>query len=102
LGNAEDDYYGFLGEEGQLEDSQAVAIKRVVAYQLNRMMKRQSLTKVELARRMKTSRAALDRLLDPQNPSVTLHTLRSAAKAVGGELKISLEVPHRLHQISRE
>lgn len=83
----------FLGEEGLLEDSQAVAIKRVVAFQLNRMMKRQSLTKVELARRMKTSRAALDRLLDPQNPSVTLHTLHSAAKAVGGELKISLDVP---------
>ena len=83
----------FLEEEGLLEDSQAVAIKRVIAFQLTQMMKRQSLTKVELARRMKTSRAALDRLLDPQNPSVTLHTLHSAAKAVGGELKISLDVP---------
>jgi DNA-binding Xre family transcriptional regulator len=83
----------FLAEEGLLEDSQAVAIKRVIAFQLAQMMEKQSLTKVELARRMKTSRAALDRLLDPRNPSVTLHTLHCAAKAVGGELKISLEVP---------
>jgi antitoxin HicB len=75
----------FLGEEGLLEDAQAVAIKRVIAWQ--------AMTKVELARRMNTSRAALDRLLDPENPSVTLHTLHSAAKAVGGRLNVSLEVP---------
>jgi DNA-binding Xre family transcriptional regulator len=83
----------FLEEEGLLGDAQAVAIKRVIAFQLSELMIKQSLTKVELARRMKTSRAALDRLLDPQNPSVTLHTLQCAAKAVGGQLKISLEVP---------
>ncbi len=83
----------FLEEEGLLEDAQAVAIKRVIAFQLSQLMVQQSLSKMELARRMKTSRAALDRLLDPQNPSVTLHTLQSAAKAVGGQLKISLEVP---------
>lgn len=83
----------FLEEEGLLEDARAVAIKRIIAFQLSELMTKQSLTKVELARRMKTSRAALDRLLDPHNPSVTLHTLQSAAKAIGGELKISLEVP---------
>lgn len=83
----------FLAEDGLLEDAQAVAVKRVIAWQLRQLMKRQALTKVELARRMHTSRAALDRLLDPENPSVTLHTLHSAAKAVGGELKISLEMP---------
>ncbi len=83
----------FLEEEGLLEDAQAVAIKRVIAFQLSQLMVQQSLSKMELARRMKTSRAALDRLLDPQNPSVTLHTLQSAARAVGGQLKISLEVP---------
>jgi DNA-binding Xre family transcriptional regulator len=65
----------------------------VIAFQLSELMIKQSLTKVELAMRMNTSRAALDRLLDPQNPSVTLHTLQRAAKAVGGQLKISLEVP---------
>jgi DNA-binding Xre family transcriptional regulator len=83
----------FLGDEGLLEDAQAVAVKRVIAWQLDELMKRQALTKVELARRMNTSRAALDRLLDPDNPSVTLHTLHSAAKALGGKLKISLELP---------
>lgn len=83
----------FLSKEGLLEDAQAVAIKRVIAWQLDQVMKRQALTKVELARRMNTSRAALDRLLDPENPSVTLHTLQNAAKAVGGKLNVSLEVP---------
>ena len=83
----------FLQEEGLLEDAQAVAIKRVLAFQLAQLMKQQSLSKVELAKRMNTSRAALDRLLDPRNSSVTLHTLHNAAKAVGGELKIALEVP---------
>jgi len=87
------DFAEFLSEEGLLEDAQAVAIKRVIAWQLDQLMKRQAMTKVELARRMNTSRAALDRLLDPENPSVTLHTLHSAAKAVGGRLNVSLEVP---------
>jgi hypothetical protein len=55
-------------------------------------MKKQRLTKAEMARRMETSRAALDRLLDPDNPSVTLQTLQSAAAAVGGRLRIKLEI----------
>ena len=87
------DFAEFLGEEGLLEDAQAVAIKRVIAWQLEQLMKQQALTKVELAKRMNTSRAALDRLLDPENPSVTLHTLHNAAKAVGCRLNVSLEVP---------
>ncbi len=82
----------FLDEEGLLEDAQAIATKRVIAYQLAQLMKNQALTKMEMAKRMHTSRAALDRLLDPQNPSVTLQTLQSAASAVGGKLKITLEV----------
>jgi len=82
----------FLDEEGLLEDAQAVATKRVIAYQLAQQMKNQALTKMEMAERMHTSRAALDRLLDPRNPSVTLQTLQSAASAVGGKLKITLEV----------
>ena len=87
------DFAEFLCEEGLLEDAKAVAVKRVIAWQLDQLMKRQAMTKVELARRMNTSRAALDRLLDPENSSVTLHTLHSAAKAVGGRLNVSLEVP---------
>ena len=59
------DFAEFLEEEGMLEDAQTVAIKRVIAWQLGQLMKRQALTKVELARRMNTSRASLDRLLDP-------------------------------------
>jgi antitoxin HicB len=82
----------FLEEEGLLEDAQAMATKRVIAYQLAQLMRNQALTKMEMAKRMHTSRAALDRLLDPGNPSVTLQTLQSAASAVGGKLKITLEV----------
>lgn len=89
IGGSFDD---FLEEEGLLQDAQAVAIKRVIAHQLARLMKEQALTKVELAKRMSTSRAALDRLLDPENPSVTLQTLQSAATAVGGKISITLEV----------
>jgi len=82
----------FLEQEGLLQDAQAVAIKRVIAYQLAQLMKDQAMTKVELAKRMRTSRAALDRLLDPENTSVTLQTLQSAATAVGGKITIALEV----------
>jgi len=82
----------FLDEEGLLQDAQAVAAKRLIAHQLAKLMEEQSLTKMELARRMRTSRAALDRLLDPENPSVTLQTLQSAATAVGGKLSITLEI----------
>ena len=82
----------FLDGEGLLQDAQAVAAKRLIAHQLAQLMKDQALTKIELARRMRTSRAALDRLLDPENPSVTLQTLQSAASAVGGKITIRLEL----------
>jgi antitoxin HicB len=78
----------FLSEEGLLADAEAVAIKRVLAYQLSTMMKDQRVTKTELARRMRTSRSALDRLLDPQNSSVTLQTLERAAQALGKRLRV--------------
>jgi DNA-binding Xre family transcriptional regulator len=81
----------FLREDDLLEEATAVGIKRVVAHQLAALMEEQGLTKVEMARRMETSRAALDRLLDPENPSVTLQTLQSAAAAVGGRLRVQLE-----------
>lgn len=77
-----------LKEDGLLADVEAVAIKRVVAMQLAGMMKKQRITKAELARRMKTSRSALDRLLDPRNSSVTLQTLERAAQALGKRLRV--------------
>jgi antitoxin HicB len=80
----------FLIDEGLSEEVMAVAAKRVIAYQLADFMRSQALTKTEMARRMGTSRAALERLLDPDNTSVTLQTLQSAARAVGGRLEIRI------------
>jgi len=82
------DYDDFLHKEGLLADAEAVAIKRVVAFQLSAMMKKKRISKAELARRMKTSRSALDRLLDPGNASVTLQTLERAAQALGKRLRV--------------
>ena len=80
----------FLKEDGIYEVSTARAIKRVIARQLDALMQTQGLTKSGLAKRMKTSRAQLDRLLDPDNESVTLATLTRAAQAVGRNLRMEL------------
>lgn len=80
----------FLKEEGIYEHVTARAIKRVIARQLDVLMQDQGLTKSNLAKRMKTSRAQLDRLLDPDNESVTLGTLTRAAQAVGRQLRMEL------------
>jgi antitoxin HicB len=80
----------FLEAEGLREAATAVAAKRVIAFQLASAMDAKGLTKAEMARRMGTSRAALERLLDPDNTSVTLQTLQSAARAVGGRLEIRI------------
>lgn len=87
IGSSFDD---FLKEEGIYEEVTAGAIKRVLARQLDALMEQQGMTKSELAKRMKTSRAQLDRLLDPTNESVTLGTLTRAAKAVGRNLRMEL------------
>jgi predicted XRE-type DNA-binding protein len=84
------DFDDFLEQEGLLEDAEAVATKRVIAFQIAQEMKRTHLSKSELARRMKTSRPAVERLLDPTNRSVTLSTLERAASAVGKKLKVEL------------
>jgi antitoxin HicB len=84
------DFDDFLTEEGLLEEAETVAIKRMIAYQVEKLMQEQNLSKTEMSRRMKTSRAALDRLLDPANQSVTLQTLDRAARALGKRLQISL------------
>jgi antitoxin HicB len=78
----------FLQEEAILEDATAVALKRVIAWQIAEEMKAQQITKTELARRMHTSRAALNRLLDEADPSLTLTTLASAAAALGRKANI--------------
>ena len=78
-----------LREEGLYEDVSATAIKRVVARQVEAAMRQKGLTKAEMARRMHTSRAALDRLLDPDNGAVTLSTLQKAA-IVGREIRLEL------------
>jgi len=80
----------FLKQENLFEQVQVAAIKRVVAYQIAEEMKRKKLTKTEMANRMKTSRAALERLLDPENASITLITLERAASALGKKLKVEL------------
>lgn len=80
----------FLAEEGILAEAEAVAVKRVLAFQIERLMAEQDLTKTEMARRMNTSRAAVDRLLDPSSDSATLTTLEKAAFALGRRLQVSL------------
>jgi DNA-binding Xre family transcriptional regulator len=82
----------FLDEEGILAEAEAVAVKRVLAFQLAEIMRQQKLTKTQLARRMNTSRSALERLLDPENASVTLLTLERAARALGRRIKVELAV----------
>lgn len=87
LGDTLDD---FLAEEGLLAEAEAIAIKRVIAYQISQLMDEQDLSKAEMARRMQTSRAAVGRLLDPQNESATLTTLEKAALALGKRLQVAL------------
>ncbi len=80
----------FLTEEGIREEATAHAVKRVLAWQIEQAMKAQGITKVEMARRMGTSRAHLDRLLDPDNDKVQLDTVQRAATAVGRKLRLEL------------
>lgn len=80
----------FLEEEGIRDEVEAIAIKRVLARKVAETMKAQGLTKAAMARRMQTNRMALDRLLDPDNTSVTLHTMLKAAAAVGRRVRVEL------------
>ena len=80
----------FLQEENRLEEARAIAIKRVLAWQIEQAMQAQRLTKTEMARRMHTSRTQLDRLLDPNNDKVLLQTVQRAAAAIGKQLNVEL------------
>lgn len=79
----------FLEEEGLLENVEAIAIKRVIAYELEKKIKKAHLSKTDIAEQMGTSRSALDRLLDPSNTSVTLNTLVKAAHFMGKKLHVT-------------
>jgi antitoxin HicB len=81
----------FLEEEGLLLEVEAAAVKRVIAWEFEQALAARGLTKAGLAAEMHTSRAALDRLLDPDNTSVTLSTLVNAAIAVDMQLRVNLE-----------
>ena len=83
-------FESFLEDDGIAEEAAAHAIKRVLVWQIKQAMKERGLTKSEMARRMNTSRAQLDRLLDPANDRVRLETLQRAAAALGRSLRLEL------------
>lgn len=87
IGTSFDD---FLQEEGLQAEAEAAAIKRIIAYQIEKEMAERNISKSALARKMQTSRSSLDRLLDPDNKSVTLLTMESVALALGKKLKVQL------------
>ena len=84
----------FLKEEGIFDEVRAKALKRALAEQLEDSMQVAKLTKLEMARKMATSRSQLDRVLDPNNVSVQLDTLIKAARAVGKEVEIKIKRSH--------
>ena len=83
-------FESWLDEQGIREEVTAAAIKEVIAAQLIAEMKKKGITKVRMAEMMETSRAQVDRLLDPKNKSATLETLMRAAKVVGRQLRLEL------------
>jgi antitoxin HicB len=80
----------WLAEEGMLDNVEAAAIKRVLAWQLEKSMKARNINKQMLAARMRTSRSQLDRLLDPENSAIQLDTVARAARALGKRLEVKL------------
>jgi predicted XRE-type DNA-binding protein len=92
----------FLEEEGILDETEAIAVKRVIAWQLRRAMKRRNISKYALARHLHTSRSQVDRLLDPQHTGVTIATITRAAKAVGRTLRFQMaNVPGNRRQAGK-
>lgn len=84
------DFRDFLASEGILPEVEVLALKRVVSLQLQQILEQERITKTELAARMKTSRASLDRMLDPTNPSLTVASLGKAAAALGRKVELRL------------
>ncbi len=83
-------FHDFLQETGDLAETNAAAIKRVVAWQIAQKMEEEQISKKKMAELLSTSRSSLDRLLDPTNTSITLRTLSNAAQAIGKTLQIEL------------
>ena len=80
----------FLGEEGKRDEFEAIAVKEVLAWQIEQAMKEKNISRNNLAQRMKTSRSQIGRLLDPKDGNVTLTTLQRAARMVGRSLRLEL------------
>ena len=87
IGSSFDD---FLKDEGVYNEVETIAVKRVIAWQLEEAMKARRMSKLQMARRMKTSRSQLDRLLDPSHGGVTLETLARAAQVLGRQIRVEL------------
>jgi antitoxin HicB len=87
VGSSLDD---LLQEEGTLEEINLIAAKRVIAWQISKAMEEKKLNKAAMAKEMKTSRSSLDRLLDPNNSSVSLDTIERAARVVGKRIRFEL------------
>jgi antitoxin HicB len=81
----------FLKEEGTFDETEVLAVKRVLTWQIMEIMRKLSITKMELAKRMHTSRTQVDRLLDPDNDKILLETVQRAATAVGKRMSVTLE-----------
>jgi antitoxin HicB len=92
----------FLEEEGIREEVEAIAVKRVLAWQLEQAMKQQQKTKQAMARELRTSRSQLDRLLDPQNTAVTIDTVTRAARVLGKRLVLRITDPRGVRKRSRK
>ncbi len=84
------DFDQFLNEEGLLAETEAVAAKRIIAFQIEQEMKKKGISKIRMATKMHTSRSSLDRVLDPDNISITLQTLEKVASVLGKKIKIQL------------
>jgi antitoxin HicB len=93
-------FESFLEEEGIFEEVNVAAIKAVIANNLKKYIKRTAITKTEIAKELKTSRAGLERLLDPENYSVTLLVLNRAAKILGKKVDISLINAHKPRNVT--
>jgi len=83
-------FEAFLEEEKIYDETEAVAVKRTIAYEIEKEMKSKHMSKMEFAKKMDTSRSSLERLLDPENTSVSLKTLVKATHALGRNLIVSL------------
>lgn len=84
------DFDGFLAEQGELEEASTLAVKRVIAWQIEQAMQASGVNKSTLAKRMQTSRTVVDRMLDATDTGLTLETMTRAATALGFRVKVDL------------